>query len=187
MKTLLRAFWLNLGIVTLLLVSCSINESSVTQANTDQASIGINARVSDCGGFQEPARTSATERRSAQCHDEVLVWRYDRHAGILLLSNQDVWLNCCGERHIGLSFNSTTGYYEMHETDAPQSPGGRCSCMCFFDFDIELPNISVQPLPLEIFRHVTDHVPEQIIWNGTLDLQAGSGRIVIQSDVGWCQ
>lgn len=187
MKCELRQLSKCIGVVVVLLTSCNVNSSDVTQANPAQEQIGINAKVSDCGGFEENAGTRSTAQISEYCRDEQLVWQYQQQSGTLSLSNQNVWLNCCGEHAVSISINHDTQEYEMRETDAPQSSGGRCLCMCFFDFNIDVPNLADQVFPLKLFRHVIDAGSEQMIWNGTLDLQAGSGIIVIQKNIGYCQ
>jgi hypothetical protein len=169
----------------LLFTSCHAKD--VTQGNPVQEEVGINAKVSDCGGFEEHTKTLSQRQRSSQCRDEQLVWRYNQQTNVLLLSNQNVWLNCCGEHTVSLSFNRDTTEYEMRETDAPLSPGGRCYCMCFFDFNIELPNISAQALSVSVYRYVTDAGPEQMVWRGIIELQTGSGEVVIQPNRGYCQ
>ena len=121
------------------------------------------------------------------CADEVLAWQYDETTQKATINNKNVWLNCCGEHSISALFNEETGVYEIRETDAPEEPGGRCFCMCFFDFTVELTDISSSVISVIITRDTTDdEMPRGTVWEGSLDLSAGSGEVIIAEDVGWC-
>jgi hypothetical protein len=168
-------------IVVTLLVSCN---DSVTQAGSKDKNIGTNAQISECGGFQAEHKHARTQEVS--CSDERLIWRYDQDSHIVYFLNQDVWLNCCGEHTITVSFEKDSGGYAIREIDAPES-GLRCHCMCFFDFRIELPDIPPGTISVQLYRHVTDEGRQWLLWQGILDLNQGNGDELIREDVGWCQ
>lgn len=169
-------------IVVMLLASCN---DQVTQADSEEQNIGSNTKISECGGFQSKHKQTRTE--DEYCSAERLIWSYNQDAHTVLFLNQDVWLNCCGEHTMSIVFNEDTEVYEIHETDKPVSGKGRCLCLCFFDFQIELPQIPSGVISVQLHRHVTDEGPQQLIWQGALDLSQGNGDVVIQEEVGWCQ
>jgi hypothetical protein len=176
-------FVIVLGIIAVM--SCNKESSGITQHDAIDT-LGVNARVSDCGGFAEG--TKALQSQSVEdelCSDERLHWQYDPNSHIVTFLNEDVWLNCCGEHSITITLDDVTGNYQIRETDAPGK--SRCLCMCFFDFSIELPDIQSKPIVVELHRHITDEGPEWMVWQGSLDLRQETGEIVIQRDVGWCE
>ena len=79
--------------------------------------------------------------------------------------------------------------YVVAETDAPTSGGGRCDCLCVFDFALTASDIPVGRIPLRLTRHVTDEGgAPSVVWEGEIDLGAGSGSVVLDTtDAGmWC-
>ena len=97
--------------------------------------------------------------------------------------NKDVWLNCCGERSITCSIDEETDTYIIDEVDEPGSDGGRCLCLCFIDFKVDLPNISFGTINLELYRHITDSGSRTIVWEGELDLGEGEGNELIAENI----
>jgi hypothetical protein len=186
-----RMQWFQRGLVGFALVlglavsGCNKDSSGGVQ----QDSIGKldeNSKVSECGGFESDGKMQSVLRtKDEECRDELLRWSYDRSSRIVTFLNENVWLNCCGERAIGITLDEATGRYELRETDAPGE--GRCLCSCFFDFSVGLPNIPEQSIYVALFRHVTDTASEQRIWQGTLSLEQKTGEIVIQKNVGLCE
>ncbi len=169
----------------MLAVSCNNESSGITQ-HADIGKFGVNPQVSDCGGFSAASKTlSSQQMQNDQCRDERLLWQYDPNSRMVTFLNEDVWLNCCGEHSITITLHETTGNYIIRETDAPAE--SRCLCMCFFDFTIGLPDMLPESIGVELYRHVTDDGPEWLVWQGTLELNQGSGEIVIQKNIGWCQ
>lgn len=135
----------------------------------------------------EGSITEATDVPEEElCRDERLYWQYDPNSRTVTFLNKDVWLNCCGEHAINITLDVTTGNYQIHETDAPGA-AGRCYCLCFLDFSIELPDMPAQSIGVELYRHVTDEGPEWLVWEGTVTPSQNTGEILIQKDVGWCE
>jgi hypothetical protein len=99
-----------------------------------------------------------------------------------------VFLNCCGEHSIAVL--DAGGVYEISETDEPifyEGEPARCGCMCLFDFGIELPGVS-STIQIRITLDVTDDEDPRVTrWEGEIDLAQGSGEILIQENVGWCE
>jgi len=159
---------------TLLLTFCILFVSSCEPRDSDnQTSTTTTAPDSECG--------------PEICADEVLAWSYDATAQKVIITNKNVWLNCCGERSVSVLINNGTGEYEIQETDGPAEPGGRCFCMCFFDFTVEMTDVPESVISVMITRDSSDdEVPRDTVWEGSLDLSAGSGEVVIAEDVGWC-
>ncbi len=145
--------------------------------------LGKNAKASECGGFA----AKRTKESDIECRDEGLAWQYDNASKTVSFLNDDAWLNCCGEHSVTISLNEETNVYEIRETDKPVNGGGRCNCMCFFDFNIDLPDISSDTVKVKLFRHVTDYgnLPS-IVWEGELDLTKGQGYVLIEERIGWC-
>ncbi len=153
--------------------------------DVERDDMGTGSSISDCGGFSLLENRLATNEEDDMTRDEVLIWEYDAATKAVSLLNQNVWLNCCGEHdmHIVAGDNSTA--YDIYETDQPER-AGRCSCMCFFDYQITLPNVQDSPIHLKLIRWVEDNTPQQeTIWTGELDLTETEGTILIQSDVGY--
>ena len=166
--------------------SCGQNSSGGVRQD-EIGKLEVNPKVSECGGF-EPAGKVPSSRQTdvGDCRDELLHWSYDSNARTVTFLNKNVRLNCCGERSVGITMDEATGRYAIRESDTPLGEG-RCLCTCFFDFSVGLSNISAQPIDVELYRHVTDSGPEQHIWQGTLNLQQGSGEIVTQKDIAVCE
>jgi len=80
------------------------------------------------------------------------------------------------------------GTYVITEIDAPQDGGGRCKCMCVFDFALTVDALSGL-VPIQIVRDTTDdNEPAKTVFSGTIDLTQDSGAIVIDptSAGGFC-
>ncbi len=139
--------------------------------------------VSECGGF---GPVEDYDSGGDYCAAEVLSWRYDAEAGTLDLSDERVLLNCCGDHSVEAAADGDL--VVVTETDAPESGAGRCDCLCVFDFALTLEGVEAGPLALRIVRDVTDEGGPATVWEGTLDLGAGEGSVVLSDeDVGmWC-
>ncbi|MCP4352217.1 MAG: hypothetical protein GY795_42705 [Desulfobacterales bacterium] len=145
--------------------------------------LGKNAKVSECGGFD----TKRAKESSSECRDEGLTWQYDNVSKTVSFLNNNTWLNCCGEHSATVSLNQETNAYEIRETDKPVGSGGRCHCLCFFDFSIDLPSVSSDTVKVKLFRYVTDvDKAPSMIWEGELDLTKGNGYVLIEENIGWC-
>ena len=147
------------------------------------------SEISECGGFHDwsaPGVKSNTD----YCAAEMLHWHYNPETGKLAIADTRAFLNCCGTHSI--SVREKEGVYVVKETDAPDGMGGRCGCMCVFDFETEFSvEVDAQALlPLRIVRDVTDDSQgEEVLFDGTLDLNQGAGSEVLDdTDIGmWCQ
>jgi len=143
--------------------------------------------ISDCGGFAK-AGSPLLVPEADYCAAEVLHWAYDAQTQTLKLADARALLNCCGDH--SFTVEEQNGVYVFTETDAPEGGWGRCSCMCVFDFVIEVQGIPAGTTTIRIDRDVTDW-PEGsgLVFEGDLDLTQGSGSITIdETDVGpWCE
>jgi hypothetical protein len=128
----------------------------------------IQAQVSECGGFKPESKSYESGTNEA----EAITWTYDAQAGILRVVNSHVNLNCCGERKISMSREGKT--LVISENDQPGEKG-RCRCMCYFDFLIEIGGIP----PGELLLRLDSTVDSTTItkWSGSLDLTPGDGEI----------
>jgi len=166
-------------------------DRSIT-SGPDLWNLDANVQASGCGGFDTMLGKSKIKSvENDECGDERLIWQYDKELMILRLLNKDVFLNCCGEHSITVSMNGETGIYIIDEVDKPESNGGRCSCMCLFDFMIDLEDIELGRINVELYRHVYPHTTSQeprskMVWEGELKLGKGTGNELIEKNVGSC-
>jgi hypothetical protein len=134
-------------------------------------------QVSDCGGFVALMRSPLGDR-ATYCDAEVLNWAYDIAAGRLNLANNRVLLNCCGDHDLTVTYEG--GTFLVTEIDARGL--GRCRCTCVYDYTVSFTGTAGWEVPLRLVRDVTDDDADPIVvWEGTLDLTQGSGRIVIDT------
>lgn len=144
----------------------------------DPIPVGQNPQVSECGGFQANTRDALP-----YCDAELLRWSYDSSSKTLSLLNQRVFLNCCGEHNMTVTFDPDRNVYTVTETDAPvmfDGSGARCGCMCVFDWVTDATGVEPGNISVELVRHVTDDsAGSQVIWNGQLDLSEVQGEVVI--------
>lgn len=142
--------------------------------------LALNPEVSGCGGFEasEPlARPLAGDNPEEPCNEtERLRVSYDAARGLAQIENTRVSLNCCGEHSIGTTREEDT--LVILEQDEPEwneriGEGTRCSCMCFFDWRLELADLSPGALAIRLMRHVTDTGDSpQLVWSGVVELGA---------------
>ncbi len=141
------------------------------------------ATFSLCGGFAA-AKTNAPPATD-YCANEVLTWRHDPQTGRLIVSDNRVPLNCCGDHALTASLEK--GVYVLRETDAPEAKtGGRCFCLCVFDFQIAIDNVPAKLITVKLMRDVLDdNAPEQMVWTGQIDLSKATGSVIVDTtDVG---
>jgi len=140
--------------------------------------------VSECGGFP---RTLETTERVDYCAAEVLVWSYEASAQKLTINDNRIELNCCGIHSSTIDKQGDT--YVVSQLDAPEEHGARCSCMCVFDYTLSAEGIAAGVIKLKIVRDITDDEQgAQTIFDGTLDLDAGSGQVVLDDQPSnWCE
>ena len=152
---------------------------------TDPVFVTLNPRASACGGFE--VIEQAFDDRAAElseCTDETLDWEVDSENGVIHFINSGVWLNCCGDHSIEAYIQD--GVYVIREEDSPAQEGGRCRCMCLFEFAVDVPLVE-GTIAVRLERYITENgeTPETT-WSGDIDLAGGTGQIVIREDVGWC-
>ena len=148
---------------------------------SDDDGIGENAMVSECGGFSASAGLRAMDSAAITsrdyCDAERLYWTYAD--GIVHFDNTRVMLNCCGIHTITV-YAGGPGYI-IRETDEPER-NTRCSCMCAFDFSIELPIADPAPetVAVALSRDITDdELSRETVWSGELNLADGSGIEIV--------
>ncbi len=145
--------------------------------------------VSQCGGFVDRGTYDLDDDDGdlGYCAAERLLWDYDGSAGTLVVSNTRALLNCCGEREVSMAL--TDGVYVITETDAPESGGGRCDCLCVFDLELTVDGLPEGEIALRFERHVTDADGPVVLFDGVLDLGLGAGmEILSDEDAGpWCE
>jgi len=147
----------------------------------------VQSEISACGGFGVAPAPLLAEP-PAYCDAEVLHWAFDAETGGLTLSNTRVELNCCGEH--GITIAEEGGTVVVVETDDPLAEGGRCSCMCVFDFQVTASGVAAGILPLRLERVVSNEgeAAGALVFDGTLDLGAGAGFVVISDQPSmWCE
>ena len=133
---------------------------------------------SECGGFDGPGE-QADSARTDYCDHEVIAWTYDAEHGHLTLEDRRIYLNCCGIHSMTIG-EVAPGHYAVEERDEPYPDGGRCGCVCVFDFAVGAFGIPEQPILIQIHRFIPDWQEcEGQVWWGTLDLAQGSGEIVV--------
>lgn len=139
--------------------------------------------ISECGGF-EAGGHPILGAPPAYCDAEVLHWEYEEDTTTLKLADTRIQLNCCGEHSMEVVYDA--GVYVVTETDAPDN-GDRCKCVCVFDFTVTVSDIPAGTISIKLRRIVTDQQPEQkLVYEGELDLSAGSGFVVIDESVVNC-
>jgi len=140
----------------------TIPDGPVTVADSD---------VSGCGGFEPEKRGGYAENDA----NEKLSWTFNSRSGTLEIIHSGLILNCCGVHTIDASFEN--GVLTIFEDDQPEPVGGRCRCICSFDFAVTLTGMKSGPISVLIRLRVDDDTTEH--WNGTIDLGEGSGVILL--------
>ena len=152
-------------------------------------------QASECGGFFQPVSgaESGADAFDADtyCGAERLIWSYAD--GKLALTDQRILLNCCGDHSVQVT-RDEDGTLVVTELDAPEDGWGRCDCLCVYDYAVTIDLPVAEPVALRLERLVTEseELPSgsaELVWEGTLDLTAGSGDEVLdETDLGfWCQ
>lgn len=152
-------------------------------------------KASACGGFAKEENLSEPEGETEEtpyCDAEALRVSYDNTKKELVISDDRVLLNCCGDHRSTVSLEN--GVYVIRQKDAPEQDGARCYCMCVFDFKSTIvnPNFdSSKIIDVMILREVTDENSgeEKEIWSGQIDLSKSSQEIIVdnKSVDPWCQ
>ena len=143
--------------------------------------------TSACGGLGAAVQALSS---GDYCAAEVLDWAFDAETGELSLLHQRTSLNCCGEHSVSATWSGEQ--IVVTAVDEPQG-GARCGCMCVFDFGLTVVNVPVGDAPQAVLwrEHVTDAENDdglRVVFDGTLDLSRGAGRVVIrEGDVMGCE
>lgn len=133
--------------------------------------VNKNSRVSECGGFPSASKTAADPDTSS---GEKLIWTYNAQNRTLTVLNTRVSLNCCGAHSIEASRDGDT--IVISENDQPLN-GGRCRCMCLYDFSTEIGGLSQGMVNLRLELTVDETLFKK--WSGTIRPAYGSGAIPI--------
>ena len=143
--------------------------------------LGENPQISECGGFRATAGlrslAAAATTSGTYCDAERLHWSFAD--GIVHFDNTRVMLNCCGIHSIEI-YADGPGYV-IRETDEPER-NTRCSCMCAFDFsvDLPLPDSAAETVSIALSRDITDDDrSRETLWSGELNLADGGAVLVI--------
>jgi len=163
--------FLPITLLAILLLSCG-NFTEVTGADN----IIHSAALSDCGGFDD---TKVDVELSEYCDAQIIRWNYDAGTKVFTFSDNRVFLNCCGDHNMTIELEDDI--YVITEIDAPAN-GDRCSCMCSFDYEIEIQNMPAEIIELRLALDVTDSIDtsNDKVWEGSIDLTTTtSGEIVI--------
>ncbi len=158
-----------------------------TTENDPGTTLTQQSAISDCGGFLSPNMKNPLGDQVTYCAAERLHFEYNAVTESLLVANNRVLLNCCGDHTMHATLED--GVYVLRERDAPEFGDARCGCMCVFDFTVDVQGIPEGVVPIRVEREVTDGEDgNEIIFEGALDLTAGAGSIEIDTtDVEpWC-
>lgn len=159
--------------------SDDIEESPNRNDNTKYSS-----EVSDCGGFQRSLNLTQSDVSTNYCSAETLLWTFNKANQELILTNNRILLNCCGNRKVEVS--EEEDLFVIKEIDTPSGSKGRCKCSCVYDFRTTLKEINEEPLSIRIVRMISDiENREKTIFEGKIDLRLGKGMFTIEkNDIG---
>ena len=186
MKVYFDCFYVLCFLLVVFCVGCDSGDSNTVEDYFSSISVGANPVVSDCDiPNTEPNKSFSQEEESDSCRDERLFWQYDEESQTVHFLNKNVWLNCCGVHSISIFLDKETDDFEIEETDDPLN-GGRCDCMCFYDFEIDLIDSTTisDTIYVMLTREIDGH--EDKIWDGDLVLSVGEGDELIEENVGDC-
>ncbi len=146
----------------------------------DQSPVS-HGQVSECKS-DDVENYTRSENNNGLC--ETIIWQYDTEMQTLSFTDENVWLNCCGERTIVSFYDEKTKTYEIQETDDSIN-GQRCFCMCFYDFKIDIPNIATEEnIKVKLTRAV-DNI-KKTIWEGSLNMRNGQGAELTHNNIKYC-
>jgi len=188
MNNQLRKLLYTAATTTLLATACT---TEVADPDPDPSTgITQQATTSECGGFARLTDSGSSGQEPAYCEAEVLHWSYDAEREALSVTDSRIELNCCGDHDIQIE--QVGDRYVITETDAPEDMGAmglaRCDCMCVFDFALDAEGIPEEAIELAVVRNVTDGGGTTTIFEGSVDLTAGSGFVVVDETPSmWCE
>lgn len=134
--------------------------------------------ISECGGFD--AGTLAVLKSTSGCND-MLNWQYDASKKTLTVLNAQVSLNCCGLHSIEVA--EIDGGYEMTEVDMSKN-GGRCLCMCLFDFETVIKDVAPESIKFVLKRRIEESGTKEI-WNNSIDLTQNIDPVLLKEQSCW--
>ena len=189
MNKLVLKYVSSLVFLALAIAAC---EGSTETANTPAPpDYEISPLISECGGFVAAGNGAKIPQSdpATYCGAERLLWNYDATTKTLGLMNARITLNCCGDHSLQVAKDGETLVFT--EVDAPQAATGgtRCKCNCVFDYAADISTVEGPMASLRIVRNITDADPAtQTVWEGTLDLSAGEGEVIINTANAdpWC-
>jgi hypothetical protein len=188
MKTLVLKYVVTVAFSALAFAACGGGGGGTEVPAND---FEIAPLVSECGGFVAGGTGAKIPQPdpATYCDAERLLWNYDAANKTLGLMNSRIQLNCCGDHSVKVTRDGETVVFT--EIDAPPASAGgaRCKCNCVFDYAADVLPIENGMTALRIVRNVTDSdPPTKTVWEGTLDLAAGTGEVVVTTDSAepWC-
>jgi len=127
----------------------------------------ITGEATSCGGSFAGRMVLKTQKlvdeaNEAKCY-ETLKWKYNESNSSISFINDNVLLNCCGERKI-TSYKDGDVYILKEE-----AKNGFCDCTCSYSFFIELHNIDKPDFKLKLIRG------NKTFFEKTLDLKEKEG------------
>lgn len=178
---------LALGFAGFLFLACSGGEGGGS-TSSPTPDFTVAPLISECGGFVAGGTGAKIPQPdpATYCDAERLLWNYDASSKTLGLTNARIQLNCCGDHSVKVDKDGDTVVFT--EVDAPKD-GSRCKCECVFDYAADVSTLESGMTALRIVRNVTDAQPAtEIVWEGTLDLSAGMGEVIVSTDSAapWC-
>ena len=147
-----------------------------------QGMLGKNVQISDCGGFDAILNGQSESPEGEECRDEQLLWEYTASSNTIKFLHKNLWADCSSEFSLVIVFNAPEGLYEIQERDT--FTGILLPCLCFYDFQVELPNIEATLIRIRV--SIGDGKDQYTRWEGVLDLSNGAGRELIRENVGSC-
>jgi len=174
----MRLFIHSIIVIALSIFIISCDSSSEKE---ELIGIGLNSKVSECGGFTETKSIVKTLDEETSCND-MLNWNYNSETKVLSLQNDNVGLNCCGIHSI--TAEKIDNKYIVTEIDKSEN-GARCGCMCTFSFAVEIPNVENESINLVLKRNIEENEETETPLETTIDLTQNSGSIIIQEQSGF--
>lgn len=163
-------------VISAFVSSCGITDDNADDDTAPDEVLEQTSLTSGCGGFYYEA--NMMECQEGYCDNELIIWEYDDNSNSLTVTDQRVFLNCCG-RHSMTIEEVDEHQYAITELD--EVVDTRCICECFFDYTVVAQDISAGILTLSIERVVTDW-PEGsgLVWSGEIDTSEGGGTITLE-------
>jgi hypothetical protein len=106
--------------------------------------------ASGCGGFSETKRAEIGIASVPTSDQTCLVWEYDQSASRLTVSHLNGAFNCCTQPNGAVNTGSSHLWIIEFET------GPVCRCLCLYDLQFEIHDISPQTYTLAI---ISDYTP----------------------------